>query len=59
MFFTCSDATAYSNAHFGESRGPYHLDSVNYNGYETNVLSCSRDYTSGGVQIRWSLQQLY
>ena len=49
MFFTCSDATAYYNAHFGESRGPYHLDKVNCNGYETNLLSCSRDNTSGGV----------
>ena len=47
-FFTCSDTTAYYNAHFGESRGPYHLDYVNCRGYETNLLSCSRHYSSGG-----------
>ena len=49
MFFTCTDSTAYSNAYFGESRGPYHLDSVYCNGYETNLTACSRQYTSGGV----------
>ena len=48
-FFTCSDATAYYDARFGESRGPYHLDNVYCNGYETTLLSCSRGYTSGGV----------
>ena len=48
-FFTCSDATAYYDARFGESRGPYHLDNVYCNGYETTLLSCSRYYTSGGV----------
>ena len=47
--FTCSDATVYSNAHFGESSGPYHLDNVYCNGYETKLLSCYRQYTSGGI----------
>ena len=50
VYFTlCSDATAYYNAHFGESSGPYHLDNVNCQGYETTLLSCSRQYRSGGV----------
>ena len=44
-----SDATAYANAYFGESSGPYHLDNVYCNGYEANLLSCSRGYTTGGV----------
>ena len=49
VLYTCTDATAYYNAHFGESSGPYHLDNVNCGGYEANLLSCSRGYTSGGV----------
>ena len=49
MFFTCSDATAYANAYFGESRGPYHLDGLRCYGYEANLLGCSRGYTTGGV----------
>ena len=44
-----SDATAYYNAYFGESSGPYHLDDVYCNGYEANLLSCSCQYTTGGV----------
>jgi len=47
--FTCTDATAYSNAYFGESSGPYHLDGLGCGGYEANLLACSRHYTSGGV----------
>ena len=43
------DATTYSDAHFGESSGPYHLDDLRCNGYEANLLSCSRGYTSGGL----------
>ena len=43
------DTTAYYNAHFGESSGPYHLDGLSCSGYEANLLSCSRHYTSGGV----------
>ena len=42
-------ATTYYNAHFGESSGPYHLDYVYCNGYETNLLVCSHHYTIGGV----------
>ena len=49
MFFTCSDATAYYNAHFGESSGPYHLDGLGCDGYEANLTACSHQYTSGGV----------
>ena len=45
--FAGTNITAYSNAHFGESRGPYHLDNVNCNGYETNLLGCSRQYPIG------------
>ena len=44
-----TDTTAYSNAHFGESSGPYHLDNVYCNGYEANLTACSRRYTTGGV----------
>ena len=49
VLYTCTDATAYSNAHFGESSGPYHLDDLRCNGYEANLLSCSRGYTTGGL----------
>ena len=52
MFFTGTNitvATTYYNAHFGESRGPYHLDNLYCNGYKTNLLSCSRQYTTGGI----------
>ena len=49
VLYTCSDATAHYNAHFGESSGPYHLDNVNCNGYEADLLSCSRGYTTGGI----------
>ena len=50
MSFTCTDSTAYANAYFGESRGPYHLDYVNCDGYEANLTACSRYYyTTGGV----------
>ena len=48
MFFTCSDATAYYNANFGESSGPYHLDGLGCGGYEANLTACPRQYTSGG-----------
>ena len=41
--------TVYSNAHFGESSGPYHLDGLRCGGYEANLLNCSRTYTTGGV----------
>ena len=49
IIFTCTDTTVYYNAYFGESSGPYHLDDLHCNGYETNLLSCSRGYNSGGV----------
>ena len=48
MFFTCSDATVYYNANFGESSGPYHLDGLGCDGYEANLTACPRQYTSGG-----------
>ena len=47
--FAGTNITVCSNAHFGESSGPYHLDNVNCGGYEANLLVCSRQYTSGGV----------
>ena len=37
------DLTVYSNTYFGESSGPCHLDALHCNGYEANVLSCSRN----------------
>ena len=43
------DVTAYLNAYFGESSGPYHLDDLHCNGYEANLTACFRHYTSGGV----------
>ena len=49
IFFAGTNITTYYNAHFGESSGPYHLDNVYCNGYEANLLGCSRGYTSGGV----------
>ena len=35
--------------HFGESSGPYHLSGLRCDGYEANLLNCSRRYTTGGV----------
>jgi len=43
------DATVYFNAHFGESSGPYHLDNLYCDGYETNLLNCRRQDTEVGV----------
>ena len=47
--FYMHNATAYYDAHFGESSGPYHLDNVYCNGHEANLTACHRQYTSGGV----------
>ena len=44
------DASAYPNAYFGESSGPYHLDYIHCNGNEANLLNCTRQYTEIGVQ---------
>jgi len=44
-----TDTSVYFNAYFGESSGPYHLDNLNCDGYETNLLSCRRQYTEIGV----------
>ena len=46
---TWKDATSYRDAYFGESSGPYHLESVRCNGYEATLLNCSRQYTTGGM----------
>ena len=48
IFFAGTNITAYSNAYFGESSGPYHLDELGCGGYETNLTACSRGYSSGG-----------
>ena len=49
QFFTGTNITAYYNAYFGESSGPYHLDGLGCNGYENNLTACSRQYTTGGI----------
>ena len=35
------DVTAYTNAYFGEGKGPYHLTNVRCYGDEESLLSCS------------------
>ena len=49
FFFYLKDATSYPNAYFGESSGPYHLESVRCNGHEATLLDCRRQYTTGGI----------
>ena len=38
-----SDATAVSNAFYGQGSGPIHIDDVACTGTETSILSCTYD----------------
>ena len=38
-----SDATALSNAFYGQGSGPIHIDDVACTGTETNILLCTYD----------------
>ena len=43
MFALTIDATAISNAFYGQGSGPIHLDDVACSGSETNILQCTYD----------------
>ena len=53
-FFFTSDAIAYSNAHFGATNGPVHIQNVQCSGNESRLedcsnmtSSCSHNYDAG------------
>ena len=43
MYFILSDATAHSNARFGQGTGPIFLDNVACTGEEDTLTSCTYD----------------
>ena len=42
MWFTPTDAVAFTNARFGTGAGPIYLDEVGCTGSESNLLNCSQ-----------------
>ena len=41
MYVYSTVPTAFLNAHFGMGDGPYYLNNVRCDGYETSLLDCS------------------
>ena len=44
-----TDATAFSNSHFGDGEGPYHLSGLNCRGEERTLLNCPRFPSSSPI----------